>query len=119
MSFARGIVGALAALALSICTTGCLRKVLLDGQIAGTKEGSEAVNTLHDFEVARAVARAGMGQLEGLYKLAPYNENVMLLLTRGWAGSTFAFTEDDYELAQEKKDDQLIAWARWVERKLT
>jgi hypothetical protein len=84
--------------------------VLIDGQINGTQEGSEAVQTLHDFEVARAVARAGMGQLEGLYKLAPYNETVMMLLTRGWAGSTFAFTEDDYELAQEKKDDQLIAY---------
>jgi hypothetical protein len=112
MSFARGIVGALAALALSVCTTGCLRKVLLDGQIGGTHEGSEAVNTLHDFEVARAVARAGMGQLEGLYKLAPYNEEVLLLLTRGWAGSTFAFTEDDYEQAEEKKDDQLTAYHR-------
>lgn len=112
MSFARGFVGAVAALALSLCTTGCLRKVLIDGQIGGNHEGGEAVNTLHDFEVARAVARAGMGQFEGLYKLAPYNEEILMLLTRGWAGSTFAFTEDDYELAQEKKDDQLIAYHR-------
>jgi hypothetical protein len=86
--------------------------VLLDGQIAGTKEGGEAVNTFHDFEVARAVARTGMAQFEGLYRLAPYNEEILLLLTRGWAGSTFAFTEDDYEQAMEKKDDQLIAYHR-------
>jgi tetratricopeptide (TPR) repeat protein len=112
MSFARGFVGAVAALALSLCTTGCLKKILIDGQIGGTKDGSDAVNTLHDFEVARAVARAGMGQLEGLYRLAPYNEDILMLLTRGWAGSTFAFTEDDYEQAEEKKDDQLTAYHR-------
>lgn len=110
MSFVRGITGAIAALAMSLCTTGCLKKVLIDGQIGGTKDGADAINTLHDFEVARAVARAGMGQIEGLYKLAPYNEDVLLLLTRGWAGATFAFTEDDYEQAEEKKDDQLTAY---------
>jgi hypothetical protein len=110
MSFVRGITGALFAVVLSATTTGCLKKVLIDGQITGTKDGSDAVNTLHDFEVARAVARSGMGTLEGLYKLAPYNEENLLMLTRGWAGATFAFTEDDYELAQEAKDDQMAAY---------
>jgi len=110
MSFVRGIVGAAAIALLSLSTTGCLRKVLIDGQVSGTRDGSDAVNTLHDFEVARSVARAGMGQLEGLYKLAPYNEDALLMLTRGWAGSTFAFTEDDYEMAQEGKDDTLTAY---------
>jgi hypothetical protein len=53
-----------------------------------------------------------MGQLEGLYKLAPYNEDAMFMLTRGWAGATFAFTEDDYEQAQEGKDDTITAYHR-------
>ena len=112
MSFVRGIVGAALIALVSLSTTGCLRKVLIDGQVSGTRDGSDAVNTLHDFEVARAVARAGMGQLEGLYKLAPYNEDALLMLTRGWAGSTFAFTEDDYEMAQEGKDDTITAYHR-------
>ena len=112
MSFVRGIVGAALVALVSLSTTGCLRKVLIDGQVSGTRDGSDAVNTLHDFEVARAVARAGMGQLEGLYKLAPYNEDALLMLTRGWAGSTFAFTEDDYEMAQEGKDDTITAYHR-------
>jgi hypothetical protein len=110
MSSVRGIVGALLAAALSVSTTGCLKKVLIDGQISGTRDGADAVNTLHDYEVARAVARAGLGQLEGLYKLAPYNEDDLFLLTRGWAGATFGFTEDDYELAQISKDDQMAAY---------
>ena len=86
--------------------------MLIDGQISGTKDGSDAVNTLHDYEVARAVARSGIGTLEGLYKLAPSNENALLMLTRAWAGATFGFTEDDYELAMEQKDDQLTAYHR-------
>jgi len=84
--------------------------VLIDGQVSGTREGADAVNTLHDFEVARAVARSGLGQLEGMYKLAPYNEDALLMLTRGWAGATFAFTEDDWEQAEEGKDDAVTAY---------
>lgn len=106
----RGILGALTAVALSLGTTGCLKKVLIDGQVSGTKDGSGAVDTLHDYEVARAVARSGLGTLEGLYKLAPDNEDAMYLLTKSWAGASFAFTEDDYEVAEEQKDDQLAAY---------
>lgn len=110
MNLVRGILGALAAAALSLGTTGCLKKVLIDGQVSGTKDGSGAVDTLHDFEIARAVARSGLGTLEGLYKLAPDNEDAMYLLTKSWAGASFAFTEDDYEVAEEQKDDQLAAY---------
>jgi hypothetical protein len=95
---------------LSLTTTGCIRKVLIDGQVSGTRDGADAVNTLHDYEVARAVARSGLGTLEGMYKLAPYNEDALLMLTRGWAGATFAFTEDDYEQAEEGKDDAETAY---------
>lgn len=95
---------------MSLSVTGCLKKVLIDGQVKGTRDGSDAVNTLHDFEVARAVARAGLGTLEGMYKLAPDNEDALFLLTRSWAGASFAFTEDDYEQAEEAKDDQLAAY---------
>jgi hypothetical protein len=34
------------------------------------------------------------------------------LLTKGWAGATSAFTEDEYELAEEAKDDTLAAYHR-------
>lgn len=110
MSFARGIVGALLAAAVSFSSTGCLKKVLIDGQVRGTREGADAVSTLHDFEVARAVARAGLGTLEGMYKLAPYNEDALFLLTRSWAGATYGFTEDDFETAQEAGDEQMAAY---------
>jgi tetratricopeptide (TPR) repeat protein len=104
MSRFRGFLSVALAGALSLGSVGCMRKVLLDGNIKATLDGSEAVNTLHDFEVARAVARAGLAQLEGLHKLAPYNENGLFMLTRGWAGASSAFTEDEWEMAVEKKD---------------
>ncbi len=110
MSSVRGIVGALLSAVLSMSVTGCLKKVLIDGQISGTREGADAVSTLQDFEVARAVARAGLGQLEGLYKIAPYNEDNLFLLTKSWAGATFGFTEDEFELAEIAKDDQMSAY---------
>jgi hypothetical protein len=84
--------------------------VLIDGQVSSTRQGADAVNTLHDFEVARAVARSGLATLEGMYKLAPYNEDALLMLTRGWAGATFAFTEDEWEQAEEGKDDATTAY---------
>jgi hypothetical protein len=110
MSCVRGIVGALLAATLSFTTTGCLKKVLIDGQVSGTRDGADAVSTLHDYEVAKAVARAGLGTLEGLYKLAPYNEDAMYLLTKSWAGATYGFTEDEYEQAEEGKDPQMTAY---------
>lgn len=112
MSSARGIVGALLAALMSLTTTGCIRKVLLDGQLSGTKDGADAVNTLQDWEVARAVARSGIGQLEGLYRLAPYNEDGLLLLTKSWAGASYAFTQDEQEQAEEAKDDVMAAYDR-------
>lgn len=109
MTLARGIcLLGLSAFALS--STGCLKAMLLKGQIKGTRDGSAAVNTLHDWEVARGVATAGIGQLEGFHKLAPDNTDALFMLTRGWAGLSFAFTEDDYEEAYEKGDDVMAEY---------
>ncbi len=103
MTILRGLGTLVMAAGLAVGVTGCLKKVLLNGQIKGTRDGSAAVNTLHDFEVARAVAQAGLGQLEGMHKLAPENTDALFLLARGWGGATFGFTEDDWEAAYEKE----------------
>lgn len=95
---------------LGLGLTGCIRRAVFDGNIDATLRGSEAVNTLQDFEVARAVGRAGLAQLEGLHYLVPYNNNALLLLTRGWGGATFAFTEDEWEMARMGNDRQLEAY---------
>jgi hypothetical protein len=100
------------AVLLNGTTTGCIRKVLLDGTVSSTRRAASAIDTLQDFEVAKASGRAGLGTLEGMYKLSPGNRDDLYLLTKGWAGATTAFTEDEYELAEETKDDVLAAYHR-------
>ncbi len=105
MSFLRGTAAAALFVALSVGSTGCIKKMLLDGQIKGTRQGSSAVDTLQDYEVANAVAFAGLGQIEGMHKLAPDNTDALFMLTKSWAGASFAFIEDQYEQYYEKGDD--------------
>lgn len=81
--------------------TGCIKKVLLDGQISSTRTASAAVNTIGDFEVANAAAFAGIAQMEGMRYLAPDNEDAQFLLLRSWAGSSFGFIEDAMERAED------------------
>jgi hypothetical protein len=100
-------LGLILSAALALSTTGCLKKILIDGQLRSTRQGSDAVSTVQDFEVGRSIATASLGQLEGLYGLAPNNPDGLFMLTKAWSGSASGFFEDDYELALEKKDDNL------------
>jgi TRAP transporter T-component len=87
---------------LGLANTGCIKKMLVDGQIESTRKGGTAFNTISDWEVARRAASAGIAQFEGMHYLAPYNTNAMLLLTKGWSGLGFGFIEDEMEQAQDK-----------------
>jgi hypothetical protein len=84
---------------------GCVKTAILNGQIKGTRDGSVAIDTLSDYEVARTIAYAGLGQFEGMHELAPDNEDALFLLTKGWTATGFAFIEDDYEMAVDADDD--------------
>jgi len=106
----RSVAGVLLSVGVLLGTSGCIKKMLTDGQIKGTRDGSAAVNTLHDWEIARSIAEAGLGQLEGMHKLAPQNTDALFMLARGWSGASFAFTEDDYEVAYEKGDDVMAEY---------
>jgi tetratricopeptide (TPR) repeat protein len=87
--------------ALSLSSSGCIKKILTDGQIASTRKGSAAVNTISDWDVAYRAASAGLAQFEGMHYLAPYNEDAIFLLTRGWAAVGFGFIEDEMEQAED------------------
>jgi len=87
---------------LGMGNTGCIKKMLLDGQIESTRKGGTAFNTISDWEVARRAASAGIAQFEGMHYLAPYNENALLMLTRSWSGLGFGFIEDEMQQAQDK-----------------
>jgi tetratricopeptide (TPR) repeat protein len=98
--------------ALSALSTGCIKQILTDGQIEGTRVGSQGAQTLHDFEVARDIAYAGLGQFEGMHYLSRNNEDALYLLTRSWAGVGYGFIEDDYEIAYEKDDEVMTEYHR-------
>ena len=96
----------------AIFAVGCIKTTILNGQIKGTREGSVAIDTLSDFEVARTIAYAGLGQFEGMHELAPDNEDALFLLTKGWTATAFAFIEDDYEMAVDADDEARAEYHR-------
>lgn len=99
------LLSPLLCVALGLASTGCIKKMLLDGQIESTRKASTAVDTLSDYEVANSVAFAGLAQFEGMHYLAPENENALFLLTKGWAGATFGFIEDAMEQVEDAEGE--------------
>ena len=96
-------LGSIAIVALAaLGSTGCIKKILLEGQIASTRMASVAVNTVSDWEVAKRASSAGMAQFEGMHYLAPDNADALFLLTKGWAGLGYGFIEDEMEQAQDQ-----------------
>jgi TRAP transporter T-component len=90
---------------LGLASTGCLSAILADGQIAATREASDAFNVIADYELARSAAQAGLVQFEGMHRLRPNNTDGLYLLTQAWVGYGFAFPQDDYEDAVDRNDD--------------
>jgi hypothetical protein len=86
--------------ALCLSTTAC-KQILLDGQIESTRQASVAVDSLSDYEVANAIAFAGIGQFEGMHYLAPDNEDALFMLTKAWTGASIGFIEDLMEQAED------------------
>lgn len=87
--------------ALSAGSTGCIKTMLLEGQIESTREASTAIDTLQDYEAAQTIAFAGIAQFEGMHYLAPDNTDALFMLTKGWGASTFGFIEDSMEQAED------------------
>lgn len=112
----------LAAGAVSLATTGCAERyvmiqvgvfpkpMLFEDAMQWTREASDVVQTMHDFEAAEEAAYGSMGMLEGLHKLVPDDEDGLILLTRAWSGIAFAFMDDEREDALDHKDEQLAAY---------
>jgi hypothetical protein len=99
------VLGLALAATLALGSTGCVKKMLLNGQIKSTRVGSGAADTIGDYEIARGAAAGGVLQFEGMHRLAPDNEDALFLLLRSWAGWGYAFASDDYEVASLAGDE--------------
>ena len=119
LTFSQGLVKpvvmrkilALAAV-LSLSSTGCIKSMLLNGQIEATRKASPAVDTIADYELARVAASGGLAQLEGMHRLAPNNKNALFMLNKTWAGYGYGFVEDDYEAALADGKEALAEYHR-------
>jgi tetratricopeptide (TPR) repeat protein len=97
---------------LSLATSGCVKKTLADGQIEAFRSASVVVDTIGDYELARAGAAAGIIQFEGMHALSVDNPNALFMLAKAWAGYGVGFAEDDMQLAQDAGDDDLVEYHR-------
>jgi hypothetical protein len=109
---ARRNPGLIVAALVALMTSGCIKDILADGQIASTREASAAVNTFSDWDVALRASNAGLAQFEGMHYLRPGNEDALFLLTRSWAAVGFGFIEDEMEQAEDQfgADSELAAY---------
>ncbi len=98
--------------ALALGSTGCIKAMLVNGQIEGTRRASVALDTIGDYELARGAAQAGLVQFEGMHRLAPDNSDALFMLTKGWVGYGFGFVEDEVEAADDAGDDDLADYHR-------
>ncbi len=96
--------------ALSLGSGGCIKKLMVDGQIQATRSAAPSVDTIGDLDVGRGGALAGLVQFEGMHALSPDNTDALFLLTKTWAGYAFGFVEDDMEAAQDAGDDDLAEY---------
>jgi hypothetical protein len=101
-----------AVLLLSLANSGCVKGVLVDAQIKGTREGSGAIDELGDYEMARSAVSTGIVQFEGLHGLRPDNEDGYFLLMKGWTGYAYGFAQDDYEEALLTGNEDLIDYQK-------
>jgi hypothetical protein len=92
---------------LSLGASGCIMKVLTDGQIQSTRQASAAFDTIGDVALARSAAEASFGQFEGMHALAPYNTDALYMLTKGWTGYGAGFIVDEIETAQDANNDAM------------
>ena len=98
--------------ALGLSSTGCIKKVLLDGQIQSTRQAASSADTIGDYTVGKAAAEAGLAQFEGMHALGPDNADALFLLMKTWTGYGSAFIEDDMQVAQDQGNDDLAEYQR-------
>jgi hypothetical protein len=105
-------VTVLLAVALAAGSVGCIKQALIDGQIEGTRQGSSALDTIGDYELAQTATQAGLSQFEGMHALAPSNTDGLFLLTKGWTGYAYGFVEDELQVAEDAGDEALAEYHR-------
>lgn len=93
------------AAALAVCASGCFGKLQVSGDIHAARQASGALDTIGDYELARAATQASLLRYEELHRLAPDSEDALLLLTKGWTAYARGFVEDEADTARLAGDE--------------
>ncbi len=96
----------------STLSTGCVKRMLVNGQIEGTREASVAFDRFGDYEAAEAAAANALVQFEGMLTLSPDNEDALFMLTKAYTGFGFAFLEDKMETAEDAGEREIAEYHR-------
>jgi hypothetical protein len=102
-------LASLCTLAMSLMAASCnFNKTMADTTSGMLKVGSVAVDRESDLEFARYAFPASLKTLETFLVNSPENEELLLLLARGFNSYAFAIVEGDLELAQiDGKDEEI------------
>jgi hypothetical protein len=93
-------------LVAALALPGCLRGAVVDARIAEARASAEALETLGDTEVALAGTLSQLAELEGLYRMAPHDDDVLFALVRGWTMYGTLFLADAREAAAREGNDR-------------
>jgi hypothetical protein len=88
----------------ALTLTACAKSPLLEQQIQTSYAEAAALDTLHDYEVARLAAAAQLSRLEGLIAQERRDPELLALAARGWCRHAFYVAWDDREIAEELGD---------------
>ena len=89
----------------ALIAAGCSMTQLAVGTQAEIMEQAAPVlEEQTDYEFARIAAPGALVQVDGLLRVSPDNEHLLLLGTRGWASYAYGFIEDNMEIAEASGD---------------
>jgi len=88
---------AIAVVFLAACS---LTEFAANGVVRVTDRAAPAVQESWDYEFARDTLPSGILRLEGMFRVVPDNEDLLLQLVRAYSAYAYGFIEDDMEEAE-------------------
>lgn len=93
--------------------SGCsMTKLAVDTQGDVMALASPVIEEQTDYEVARYAIPSSLVQAEGLLRVSPGNEQLLLLSAKGWGSYAYGFVEDDMQRAELAGDLEAADVAR-------
>lgn len=85
---------------LAVLAACSVNEFAANGVVDVTERASPAVQEHWDWHFARDTIPSGVARLEGMFRIVPDNEDLLLQLVRAYSAYGFGFIEDDMEQAE-------------------